>query len=76
MRMLKGICFAGTLPQTGELEMPKPEESMTRMERLRRYVLGRPMAEVNGAASSPVQARRSIKTPTKKRGVAGAGSSS
>lgn len=53
------------LIQAGELEMPKAEESITRMERLRRYVLGRPMAEVNGAASSPVQAR-SPKTPPRK----------
>lgn len=50
--------------------MPKPEESMTRMERLRRYVLGRPMAEVNGAASSPIQARSPKTTP--KKAAAGA----
>ena len=56
--------------------MPKPEESMTRMERLRRYVLRRPMAEVNGAASSPVQARRPTGTPPKGKGAAAAGPSS
>lgn len=52
------------LTQTGELEMPKPEASITRMERLRRYVLKRPLAEVNGEASSPVQ--KPPLTPPKK----------
>ena len=51
--------------------MPKAEESMSRMERLRRYVLGRPMAEVNGEASSPVQAKRWPSVTPPKRGAAG-----
>lgn len=54
--------------QTGELEMPKAEVSATRMERMRRYVLGRPLAEVNGMASSPV-GRPPLTPPKKARGA-------
>ena len=57
-----------TLLQTGELEMPKAEMSATRMERMRRFVLGRPLAEVNGAASSPVD-RPPLTPPKKARGA-------
>ena len=56
--------------QTGELEMPKPEASVTRMQRMRRFVLGRSLAQANGVASSSPVARPPLTPPKKARGAA------